>query len=131
MTFQGMEQCLGFCKITSLSSPVRVPASAAASRSVTPAKVRTWSCLTSMAKRVGKRAADTRGGGGRAPHSTLAATARGPCRATAEKVASEVGQFSILVNNAGINRRNAFTADADAVLKDWQDIMAINLNGVF
>ena len=35
------------------------------------------------------------------------------------------------VNNAGINRRNAFTADPDAVLKDWQDIMAINLNGVF
>ena len=38
---------------------------------------------------------------------------------------------SILVNNAGINRRNAFTADAEAVIKDWQDIMAINLNGVF
>src|SRR6202035_247791 len=36
-----------------------------------------------------------------------------------------------LVNNAGINRRNAFTGDPDAVIKDWQDIMAINLNGVF
>ena len=35
------------------------------------------------------------------------------------------------MNNAGINRRNAFTADADAVIKDWQDIIAINLNGVF
>ena len=35
------------------------------------------------------------------------------------------------MNNAGINRRNAFTADPEAVIKDWQDIMAINLNGVF
>ena len=42
-----------------------------------------------------------------------------------------LGQPSILVNNAGINRRNAFACDADAVVKDWQDIMAVNLNGVF
>src|SRR5262249_60132202 len=51
--------------------------------------------------------------------------------AVAGGVAAKVGAVSILVNNAGINRRNAFTADADAVIKDWQDIMAINLNGVF
>ena len=37
------------------------------------------------------------------------------CRAVAAKVADKVGQVSILVNNAGINRRNAFTADPDAV----------------
>jgi NAD(P)-dependent dehydrogenase (short-subunit alcohol dehydrogenase family) len=42
-----------------------------------------------------------------------------------------VGQISILVNNAGINRRNAFTADPQAVIKDWEDIIAINLTGVF
>src|SRR5205085_2318817 len=53
------------------------------------------------------------------------------CIAVAKQVAAKVGPVSILVNNAGINRRNAFTADADAVLKDWQDIMAINLNGTF
>ena len=53
------------------------------------------------------------------------------CIAVAKKVADKVGRVSILVNNAGINRRNAITADADAVLKDWQDIMAINLNGIF
>ena len=35
------------------------------------------------------------------------------------------------MNNAGITRRNPFTADADTVAKDWQDIMAVNLNGVF
>jgi len=78
-----------------------------------------------------KTAADIRAGSGKAQHFTLDVTDRAACRATAAKVATEVGQVSILVNNAGINRRNAFTADPDAVIKDWQDIMAINLNGVF
>ena len=61
---------------------------------------------------------------------TLDVTRRDDCFAIAKKVAVEVGAISILVNNAGINRRNPFTA-AEAFLKDWQDIMAINLNGVF
>jgi NAD(P)-dependent dehydrogenase (short-subunit alcohol dehydrogenase family) len=61
----------------------------------------------------------------------LDVTRREDCLAVAKEIAGQVGQVSILVNNAGINRRNAFTADAEAVLKDWQDIMAINLNGVF
>jgi NAD(P)-dependent dehydrogenase (short-subunit alcohol dehydrogenase family) len=78
-----------------------------------------------------KTAADIRAGSGKAQHFTLDVTDRAACHATAAKVATEVGQVSILVNNAGINRRNAFTADSDAVVKDWQDIMAINLNGVF
>jgi NAD(P)-dependent dehydrogenase (short-subunit alcohol dehydrogenase family) len=69
--------------------------------------------------------------GGRAESFALDVTKRENCFAVAKQVAEKVGQVSILVNNAGINRRNAFTADADAVLKDWQDIMAINLNGVF
>jgi NAD(P)-dependent dehydrogenase (short-subunit alcohol dehydrogenase family) len=68
--------------------------------------------------------------GGKAQHFALDVTDREACRAIAAKVAS-IGPVSILVNNAGINRRNAFTADADAVIKDWQDIMAVNLNGVF
>jgi len=79
----------------------------------------------------GKTAADIRAEGGKAQHFTLDVTDRAACRTMAAKIAGEVGQVSILVNNAGINRRNAFTADADAVVKDWQDIMAINLNGVF
>jgi NAD(P)-dependent dehydrogenase (short-subunit alcohol dehydrogenase family) len=37
----------------------------------------------------------------------------------------------VLVNNAGIARRNAFTADPDAVWQDWQDVMSINVDGVF
>jgi NAD(P)-dependent dehydrogenase (short-subunit alcohol dehydrogenase family) len=76
-------------------------------------------------------AADIRKAGGKANHFTLDATDRVACRAAAADVAGKVGQVSILVNNAGINRRNAFTSDPDVVIKDWQDIMAINLNGVF
>jgi NAD(P)-dependent dehydrogenase (short-subunit alcohol dehydrogenase family) len=69
--------------------------------------------------------------GGKAEAFALDVTDRQACRVMATKVAGEVGNISVLVNNAGINRRNAFTADPDAVVKDWQDIMAINLNGVF
>jgi NAD(P)-dependent dehydrogenase (short-subunit alcohol dehydrogenase family) len=52
-------------------------------------------------------------------------------RAACDALAAQIGPISILVNNAGINRRNAFTADPDAVVKDWEDIIGINLNGVF
>jgi NAD(P)-dependent dehydrogenase (short-subunit alcohol dehydrogenase family) len=76
-------------------------------------------------------AKEIRDAGGKAESFRLDVTRREDCIAVAREIASKVGQVSILVNNAGINRRNAFTADAEAVLKDWQDIMAINLNGVF
>src|SRR5215208_3451548 len=69
--------------------------------------------------------------GGKAHAFALDVTDHDACSVMATKVAGEVGNISILVNNAGINRRNAFTAEASAVIKDWQDIMAINLNGVF
>jgi NAD(P)-dependent dehydrogenase (short-subunit alcohol dehydrogenase family) len=82
-------------------------------------------------KTAAEAAQEIRSAGGKAENFTLDVTRREDCIATAKQVADEVGQVSILVNNAGINRRNAFTADPDAVLKDWQDIMAINLNGTF
>jgi NAD(P)-dependent dehydrogenase (short-subunit alcohol dehydrogenase family) len=69
--------------------------------------------------------------GGQAESMVLDVTRREDCTAIASRVAAQVGPVSILVNNAGINRRNAFTADAEAVIKDWQDIMAVNLNGTF
>src|SRR5579871_4181685 len=69
--------------------------------------------------------------GGKAESFKLDVTKREDCIAVAREIADKVGQVSILVNNAGINRRNAFTADTAAVLKDWHDIMAINVNGVF
>jgi len=76
-------------------------------------------------------ARDIRDTGASADSYRLDVTRREDCFAVAREIASKVGQVSILVNNAGINRRNAFSADTEAVLKDWQDIMAINLNGVF
>ena len=69
--------------------------------------------------------------GGKAISLTLDVTDRAACRAAAQEVAKQLGQVSILVNDAGITRRNAFTADADAVAKDWQDIIGVNLNGMF
>ena len=76
-------------------------------------------------------AKDIREAGGKAESFALDVTNRENCFAVAGEIAAKVGQVSILVNNAGINRRNAFTGNAEAVLKDWQDIMAINLDGAF
>ena len=69
--------------------------------------------------------------GGKARSFTLDVTERDACREVAAQVGGQVCQVSVLVNNAGINRRNAFGSDREAVIKDWQDIMAVNLNGVF
>ena len=69
--------------------------------------------------------------GGKASSFELDVRDRDKCRIAAADIASKVGRISILVNNAGINRRNAFTAAPEAVIQDWQDIMAVNLNGVF
>jgi NAD(P)-dependent dehydrogenase (short-subunit alcohol dehydrogenase family) len=83
------------------------------------------------AKAAAEAAKEIREASGKAESFALDVTSRDNCIAIAKEVAAKVGPVSILVNNAGINRRNAFTGDAEAVLKDWQDIMAINLNGVF
>jgi NAD(P)-dependent dehydrogenase (short-subunit alcohol dehydrogenase family) len=76
-------------------------------------------------------AQEIRRSGGQAESMVLDVTRREDCTAIAKRVAAQVGPASILVNNAGINRRNAFTGDAEAVVRDWQDIMAVNLNGTF
>jgi 3-oxoacyl-[acyl-carrier protein] reductase len=78
-----------------------------------------------------KTAAEIAAAGGKAIALTLDVTDRAACRAVAAQVAAKLGTVSILVNNAGIARRNAITADADAVAKDWADIIAINLMGAF
>jgi NAD(P)-dependent dehydrogenase (short-subunit alcohol dehydrogenase family) len=76
-------------------------------------------------------AREIRDEGGEATCFAVDVARRDECIAVAKKVADKVGQVSILVNNAGINRRAAFTASADAVIHDWHDIIAINLNGPF
>jgi NAD(P)-dependent dehydrogenase (short-subunit alcohol dehydrogenase family) len=83
------------------------------------------------AETAAKTAADITAAGGKAQSLTLDVTDRAACRKIAGEVAEKIGAISILVNDAGINRRNAFAGDPDAIVKDWQDIMAVNLNGVF
>jgi len=78
-----------------------------------------------------KTAAEIKAEGHTAYAFTLDVTDAKACRAIAARVAAQVGAISILVNNAGITKRNAFAADADTVAKDWQDIIGVNLNGVF
>src|ERR1700754_4072311 len=66
--------------------------------------------------------------GGQASATALDVTDRAACKAVAAEIA-RIGNISILVNNAGINRRNPITTDA--IEKDWDDIMSINLDGMF
>ncbi len=67
---------------------------------------------------------------GKAIALALDVSQREACFAAAKEVAHQLGAVSILVNNAGINRRNPVAADADVFFKDWQDIMAVNLTGM-
>jgi NAD(P)-dependent dehydrogenase (short-subunit alcohol dehydrogenase family) len=76
-------------------------------------------------------AEEIRRSGGRASSYRLDVTQREDCVNVAKLVGEQVGKISILVNNAGINRRNAFAGEPLAVIKDWEDIISINLNGVF
>lgn len=68
--------------------------------------------------------------GGAASSVQLDVTDRAACKAAAAEIGKS-GSISILVNNAGINRRNPITGDAAAVTKDWDDILSINLYGMF
>ena len=82
-------------------------------------------------KAASEAAREIRDGGGSAISFALDVIRREDCIAVAKQIADEVGQVSILVNNAGIARRNGMTGATEAVIKDWEDIIAINLTGVF
>jgi NAD(P)-dependent dehydrogenase (short-subunit alcohol dehydrogenase family) len=69
--------------------------------------------------------------GGAADSFALDVTDRAACAAMAKQIEDTIGPVSILVNNAGIARRNGMTGAAEAVIKDWEDVIAINLTGVF
>jgi 3-oxoacyl-[acyl-carrier protein] reductase len=76
-------------------------------------------------------AQEIRRAGGQAESLKLDVTRRDDCIAVAKRVAEQVGPVTILVNNAGIARRNGMIGAAAAVTSDWEDIIAINLTGVF
>ena len=69
--------------------------------------------------------------GGAAESFKLDVSQRDDCVAVAKKIATQVGLVSILVNNAGIARRNGMLGASLAVINDWEEIIAINLSGVF
>ncbi|MFA6267230.1 MAG: 3-oxoacyl-ACP reductase FabG [Pseudolabrys sp.] len=77
-----------------------------------------------------KTAASIKADGNKAQAFALDVTDRAACMSMAQQIAGKIGPVSVLVNNAGINRRNPVSGDADVFFKDWQDIMAVNLNGM-
>src|SRR5947209_9488171 len=82
-------------------------------------------------KAAAEAAKEIREAGGRAESFALDVVRREDCIAVAKEVAGKVGPVSILVNNAGIARRNGMIGADAAVINDWEDIIAINLTGVF
>jgi NAD(P)-dependent dehydrogenase (short-subunit alcohol dehydrogenase family) len=82
-------------------------------------------------KAASEAAREIRDGGGKAEAFLLDVARREDCIAVAKQIADKVGQVSVLVNNAGIVGRNGMLGAAEAVIKDWEDIIAINLTGVF
>jgi NAD(P)-dependent dehydrogenase (short-subunit alcohol dehydrogenase family) len=76
-------------------------------------------------------AKEIRDAGGKADSFALDVTRREDCIALAKEIAGKIGQITILVNNAGIARRNGMLGADEAVIKDWEDVIAINLTGVF
>jgi NAD(P)-dependent dehydrogenase (short-subunit alcohol dehydrogenase family) len=82
-------------------------------------------------KAAAETAREIHNAGGKAESFALDVTRREDCIAVARQVAGRVGPVSVMVNNAGIARRNGMLGAADAVIKDWEDIIAINLTGVF
>ena len=78
-----------------------------------------------------RTAKEIRDAGGKAESFALDVTRRDDCIAMAKQIADKIGPVSILVNNAGIARRNGMLGASEAVIRDWEDIIAINLTGVF
>jgi 3-oxoacyl-[acyl-carrier protein] reductase len=76
-------------------------------------------------------AQEIRDSGGAAVSFELDVTQREACVAAAKRIAEQVGPVSILVNNAGIARRNGMLGATEKVIDDWESVIAINLTGVF
>jgi NAD(P)-dependent dehydrogenase (short-subunit alcohol dehydrogenase family) len=74
---------------------------------------------------------DIREAGHKAQSMALDVRDRAMCARIARQVTEAIGPVSILVNSAGINRRNPITGDRETVARDWDDIMGVNLDGMF
>ena len=69
--------------------------------------------------------------GGKAESFVLDVTRTEDCVDVARQIADTIGAVSILVNNAGIVRRSGMTGADASVMNEWQEIIAVNLTGVF
>jgi NAD(P)-dependent dehydrogenase (short-subunit alcohol dehydrogenase family) len=87
--------------------------------------------LDANANTAAEAANEIRAAGGTAHSFALDVTRRDDCTAVATSIAETIGAVSILVNNAGIVRRNGMLGAAEAVIQDWHDVIDVNLNGVF
>ncbi len=67
--------------------------------------------------------------GGRAAYYSADVSDRGACDELARRVRADLGDISVLVNNAGIIRRGSVT-DANA-REDWDTTLAVNLDGPY
>ncbi len=67
--------------------------------------------------------------GGEAWSFKLDVTDTKACRDLAQQVESKIGAISVLVNCAGVVRRNHVTSDT--IEEDWHFIVDVNLTGVF
>src|SRR3989442_13940789 len=71
-------------------------------------------------KAAAEAAKEIRDAGGSAESFALDVARREDCVAMARQIADKAGQVSILVNNAGIVRRNGMLGAAEAVINDWE-----------
>jgi NAD(P)-dependent dehydrogenase (short-subunit alcohol dehydrogenase family) len=67
--------------------------------------------------------------GGTAWAFTLDVTQAEACQALARRIATEIGQVDLLVNNAGIIIREG--SDSPRAATNWQRTMDVNVNGTF
>jgi NAD(P)-dependent dehydrogenase (short-subunit alcohol dehydrogenase family) len=76
-----------------------------------------------------RTAADLRASGSRAFAFRLDVTDAPACQALAQTIAREIGDISILINNAGIIIREGL--DSPRAAENWRRVLDVNLTGVF
>ena len=76
-----------------------------------------------------RTAADLRGSGGNAFAFRLDVTDAAACQALAQTIARDIGEISILINNAGIIIREGL--DSPRAAENWRRVLDVNLTGVF
>jgi NAD(P)-dependent dehydrogenase (short-subunit alcohol dehydrogenase family) len=76
-----------------------------------------------------RTAADLRASGSKALAFRLDVTDAAACHALAQTIARDIGEVSILINNAGIIIREGL--DSPRAAENWRRVLDVNLTGVF